>query len=58
MITKKIYDFLGSNSLGVFLLVEKSIFNDKWQLMLEIGHHMFMVIDIAMKLIIISFERR
>ena len=36
----------------------ESIFIDKRQLMLEIGHHMFMVIVMAMKLIIISFERR
>ncbi len=40
------------------IVIWKSIFIDKWQLMLEIGHHMFMVIDMAMKLIIISFERR
>ena len=31
---------------------------DKWQLMLEIGHHMFRVIDVALKWIIIRFERR
>lgn len=29
-----------------------------WQLMLEIGHPMFMAFDIAMKWIIMSFERR
>lgn len=41
-----------------FLIVEKNIFNDKWQLMLDIGHHMFVVIDITKKFIIMSFERR
>lgn len=32
--------------------------NDRRQLMLKLGHDMFMVIDIVTNLIIISFERR
>ena len=57
---EKIFRGRGDRSSSAFcvLFILKSIFIDKWQLMSEIGHHMFMVIDVALKLIIISFERR
>ena len=49
---------INPNRFIAVLFISKSIFMDKWQLMLEIGHHMFTVIDMARKLIIIGFERR
>lgn len=40
--------------MAVFLFQTISI--TPWQLMSKTGHHMYMVIDIATKLLIISFE--
>lgn len=49
---------INPNRFIAVLFISKSIFMDKWQLMLEIGHHMFTVIDMVRKLIIFGFERR